>query len=506
MNDPIQNTNGMKLSIFQKMNSINKFIAAAAVIIFPISVLTVDNLSGLLFVIAILLGLWQMLVHFKSLLPISKDEKLFLFSLTFLLVTAIITTLINDADFARADRFIAFLLVIPAYYFFKRNLSDEKYVWIGLIVGSFVVFGKSVYLYLVLDHVQLWRETIANEVVNKILFGDIALCFGGLSLAGVSWFMQQRTWFMAFPSLALVAGIAASVLSLARGSWLAVPFLLVLFIWYSSKRIRLRTSLLIMALLIMMIASVYLLPQTGVQNHFDTTLGHIHNYISSKNVNDEARTNSIGARLEMWRAAVTIFQQSPLVGSGWGSYTELAQAQVDAGLVNPVASKFYHPHNQYISALAKGGVLALGAITVLFLLPGYVFYKIIRDSVDSGQHRLALAGLVLIVAYASFGLTESIFERSKPVIFFGFYLAVFMALVQQKLKKNHGAGSSAALGPVGINSDQDGSICQNAEAVNINPLQNGNFISLEADVARVFKDSKSVNAALRMLIDIADKK
>ena len=104
------------------MKSINEFIAASAVIIFPASVLVVDKVYGAVFLIVILLGIWQMVAYRKEIFPISKDEKLFFLSLCFVMVTVVITTVVNDTDMARADRFLALFLAIPAYYFFKRNL------------------------------------------------------------------------------------------------------------------------------------------------------------------------------------------------------------------------------------------------------------------------------------------------------------------------------------------------------------------------------------------------
>ena len=59
------------------MKSLNNFIAAAAVIIFPASVITVDNLSGLVMIVAVLIGVGQMIYEIKKILPISSDEKLF---------------------------------------------------------------------------------------------------------------------------------------------------------------------------------------------------------------------------------------------------------------------------------------------------------------------------------------------------------------------------------------------------------------------------------------------
>ncbi|MBT6701309.1 MAG: hypothetical protein HOB14_06575, partial [Gammaproteobacteria bacterium] len=127
------------------MKSINEFIAASAVIIFPASVLVVDKVYGAVFLIVILLGIWQMVAYRKEIFPISKDEKLFFLSLCFVMVTVVITTVVNDTDMARADRFLALVFAVPAYFFIKRSLLNRGFIWFGLVLGSNVAFCIALY-------------------------------------------------------------------------------------------------------------------------------------------------------------------------------------------------------------------------------------------------------------------------------------------------------------------------------------------------------------------------
>ena len=153
------------------MKSINEFIAASAVIIFPASVLVVDKVYGLVYLIVILLGIWQMIVHRKEIFPISKDERFFFFSLSIVMVTVVITTIANDTDMARADRFLAPILAIPAYIFFKRNLLNEKYVWFGLLIATLIVLSVAIYQVSYLTYCPI-NPIRASGAVHKIIFGD----------------------------------------------------------------------------------------------------------------------------------------------------------------------------------------------------------------------------------------------------------------------------------------------------------------------------------------------
>ena len=487
----------MKLSIFQKMKSINKFIAASAVIIFPASVLGMDDLHGLVFLIAFFLGLWLLVSDYKNIFPLLKEEKYFFLSLSIVMVTVIITTLVNNTDMARADRFIALIMAIPIYLYFKRYLVDEKYLWIGLVFGALIAASIAVYQ-------MFWLTTLqrAAGVVNPIIFGDLALLMGVMSLAGMGWFKEQKKWMAVIPAIALAVGLLASGLSLVRGAWLALPFLVLLLLWYASNRLKLKVTLLGFSLMILTVGSLYFIPQTGVQKRIDESVINLDRYLDSEDVNDKARRTSDGIRLEMWKAAWIIFKDNPFVGAGWGDYMAKAQVLVDKGVVNKNAATFYHPHNQFMSALSKGGLLGLMAISVLFLLPAIIFYRSMGHYTSAETQRVALAGLILIVGFVGFSLTESILERSRSIIFFSFYMAVLMAQVQMNRQKkykdiaqNVGKGDGITL-ESGLSASIEGissEICQKEYRP----------IILEKDVAAVFKDSESVNTALRVLIDIA---
>jgi len=57
------------------------------------------------------------------------------------------------------------------------------------------------------------------------------------------------------------------------------------------------------------------------------------------------------------------------------------------------------------------------------------FVRAIKNHTEPEIQRAALAGLILITGFACFGLSEAIFERSRPANFYSFYLAVLLAMV-----------------------------------------------------------------------------
>jgi len=133
---------------------------------------------------------------------------------------------------------------------------------------------------------------------------------------------------------------------MARGGWLAIPFLVLVFAWYARARIPVWQRWVAVAVLLITVASAYFIPATGVQKTVTRTTDNLNAYFQS-DINDVTRKSSVGTRLEMWQAAWQIYLDNPLFGIGWGHYKKNAQALVDAGLRNRSAATWGHPHNQF---------------------------------------------------------------------------------------------------------------------------------------------------------------
>ena len=407
------------------MKALFGFFSAAALLVFPSGVVVVDNASGLVALIVVLSGLITAATLKKRIFVLTREEKFFFFVMPLLLISAVITSIYNDTGLAKADRFSIFILAIPVYIFFKFNTIKEKYIWSGLVAGSFIVL--TVALYQMFGPVQ----QRPHGSVNAILFGDLALLMGVMSLAGVGWFHQQGRWMVAIPFCAFIAGSAASALSMSRGGWLALPFLGLILAVYSTRYLSCKKIATILALTVLFIGIVYLVPQTGVQGRLTLSVDEVEQYLVSTDVNDPARSNSIGTRLELWKAAWLIFTDNPVAGVGWGNLQPASKVLVEEGLVNQRVLEFYHSHNQYLSALAKGGLLGFLSLSILLCFPMLVFLKYSQVKYNDEVNRMAVAGLILVAGFACFGFTEAILERSRGISFYSFYLGIFMALILQ---------------------------------------------------------------------------
>ncbi len=399
-------------------------LCIALVFAFPASVLVASGFGSAVFFLLALLGLAALLIP-GTCAPLPRDVKLIFFAMLVFIGVAVLSYLLIDMSeisLKKLGRYGRFLLLIPIFYLLRRVRVPPQALWYGCAAGA-IVAGITA-----MD--QVWWHLIfapqerAAGSVHPIIFGDMALLLGVLSLAGMNFFRQQQRAFVALPIIAALLGLLASFLSASRGGWLALPAFMLLFAWYAQRHVPMQRWHYAAAAtaLVLVIAAAYVVPQTGVQARIGEATQEVSDYFTT-----HAADSSVGTRLEMWKSAWRIFREHPLVGSGLGDgYVAAKQALVDSGYADKIIIGFDHPHNEYLAALATRGLIGLIALLVLFTVPFSVFWR--WAHADSGpQTSVGLAGLVLMIAFMHFGITGDTFDRALPITFLTFFLAAFAA-------------------------------------------------------------------------------
>lgn len=401
--------------------------------LFPLSSTVLPTASGAIVTLIIISSISLYLFPLKGARHINHEERLFYFSVSFIVIVAILATVLSGMEYSgmkKMGKFVYLLMVIPVYYYFRTVRVKPCWVWYGLIIGALVSAIVGVYE-VANDIYKPGYSGRAKGATHPIIFGDLSLVIGAMSLAGWGWFKEQNRWQVVLPVVAVAAGILASLLSQSRGGWVAIPFMMAVFVWVAIahvSRVKIVTSI---VGLILCVLIAYQVPQTGLEKRLNITVTNIEKYINADEKSMAGGT-SVTSRFEMWQASWSIFLDNPLVGVGWGNYQENAKQLVQSGERNWTAAGWDHPHNQFISAMVSGGIFALLAIILLFFIPAQIFYKACKSSQRSiDARRMALAGLILMVGFSVFNMSESFLERSRTISFFIFYLAVFMAGIRE---------------------------------------------------------------------------
>jgi len=398
---------------------------------FPVLAIVVRQSDGIILIILAILGL--LFAVFKGQAPeFGKDEKLLFFAVGLFFLVAVFAVLIGDdpsRGVNKLSKFARLLLFIPAYCLFRKVKLSESLFWYAVILGA-IVAGLVSIVEIYIGHNHAITDVRANGATHPILFGDLSLAMGVMALASIGYARQQHRLMPILALVALVLGITASFLSGSRGGWIALPVLVLLLLWFIRTAIPRSAIIAVTIVLIITAIAAYLIPGTGVARRIDTTVNELEAYRTSA-IDSPIRATSVGTRLEMWQAAWSIFQNHPLHGVGWGNYKPNATQLVQKGMRHPSAAFWGHPHNEYLSVMASSGVLGLFALLILFLVPARFFYR--ATQTDSAALRsLGIAGVLLVVAYIHFALSEAIFERDLPVTFYTFFLATISVLIMQR--------------------------------------------------------------------------
>lgn len=393
------------------------YITIVIVLLFPAAILHINHGGSTTFVILALLGIITPFI--KRYRPFSHEEKRLFYVLGLFFAVFLVSLIINGSSregLKKIELYGKLLFAIPFLYLLLRVRTKEAIVWYGITCGSFLAGLWGLYEAYTLGLPPAHR---VHSATHFIIYGDLSLAMAFMSLAGIGYFRQRSRFLVLLPISAFLMGFIGSILSGTRGAWIAVPALIVLLLWYYWDSLTKLKRIAIISILAVLPFIIYTIPQTGVEQRLNQAYDAINTYQQSGNARSSA-----GSRLEMWKAAWNIFLENPLIGAGPGNFQHEAQKLVDKGIYHEVIAWFNHPHNEYLNVLCTRGLLGLFGLLALFLVPGkYLFNAMNND--NKSISRFGFAGMILIISYMHFALTEAILDRSPPLLFFTFFLTLF---------------------------------------------------------------------------------
>lgn len=396
---------------------------ALLILAFPVLLLVVDSASAILLLLA-LSGLylgWRQ----PNPDPLSKDEKLLLFSVAFFVAVAALSYLQGEWNYEGWQKFwrtFRFLLLIPIYLAVRRLDHAEGIWWIGLSLGAILAGSWAMNLLL---QINPRLPGLSNALDDPGLFGAISLAMGFMALGGIGYFWDRSPWLISLPLAAFLLGVTASLLSGSRGVWLAMPFLLLLVLAMVARtwNWRQRSALVLGVLALLVVAYVW--PLTGVAARLAALWQDVAVML------DGRATGTVLLRLHLWDTAWDIFLRHPLLGVGLGGFGVEVTTQVLNDVLPPAYLNYTHPYNEYLSVLATRGLLGLLSLLLLFGIPLKHFFWAARHR-DATLRQLAYSGIVLITGFMIYACTDSVFDRTTPIVFYVFCLAATYGLLRAR--------------------------------------------------------------------------
>ncbi len=255
---------------------------------------------------------------------------------------------------------------------------------------------------------------------------------GALSLVACIYYIQKRPKFsyvlILFTMSAAFLGLLASLLSGTRGGWVAIPFLAALLFSATNNLIKPKTrniSFIVIALFVVVIIAY---PSSGIWLRIVAIFDNVYQYF----INNNADT-SLGTRFELWRAGWNMFIENPIMGVGEGGVQDRLPSLVAREIAFERGSVLPQLHSDIIDTLARRGLLGVTSLLLMYIVFASTFAKKALKANDIVSVKLlAISGMMVIIAFFDFGLSQSMFRDLRAFSgFLGFSVAIWGCLGSQ---------------------------------------------------------------------------
>lgn len=189
----------------------------------------------------------------------------------------------------------------------------------------------------------------AHGLAHPIHYATLLAFACGVSVLGLLG-SQPTLRVRALMVMAAAMSFMGILLSLTRGVWVALSgALLFTLVVISPRKALLFLAALVLATAVLMASSPTMRERTS--SIFTSAF-------------TESSTGSTGTRLELWKGAILIAKEHPLLGTGWWDFEPDIRALVEDGRIERPQVAM-HAHSIYFHWLATGGVLGLAALAAL---------------------------------------------------------------------------------------------------------------------------------------------
>ena len=292
--------------------------------------------------------------------------------------------------------------------------TERRYLWWGVaggaLLGALVVGIERFYF-------DISRP---GGLSNAITTGDLLLLYGLLGLAGA--IDRRGTSDSLWLGAGALAGFAGSLITGTRGGWVALGMAAIVFALYG-QAMRSRRARALVAGSFALVALSYFVPQTGVRERVGQGVADVTAYYDGGSA-----FSNIGIRLELWKGALMLIQERPLLGMHHrGAKLEMARL-VEEGKLDAVVLPAEHFHNDALHVLVVGGLAGLFAWLSTLAAPLVFFSRALRTPERGDAFAAALAGMLVVLSYFAFGLTEVIFWSVKASMVYALGVFILMGL------------------------------------------------------------------------------
>lgn len=349
-----------------------------------------------------------------------------------MLIWMFFSVLFSRLPVVSAKFFLAKLWFIIPFFFagimlFKNPKNIVKVTWF------FVVPMAGVILYTIARQYARGFDMQAAHWVMQPFFSDhtgygammaffIPAMFSHIN--NLKWEINTRI----LGGVLLSIFIIGTILSLTRAAWVSLAIALVLWVL-----IKLKIRWWIVALsgvTVITLVLVFWVPlMHKLEKNRQDSSGDLAEHVES--MSNVATDASNLERLNRWSAAFKMFGESPVVGTGPGTYAFLYAPYQLSSTITIISTNFGdmgNAHSEYFGPLAEQGVpgLATWLIVVFFIFyRGIITYYRLKD----GSNKALLMGALLgLTTYLTHGVLNNFLDTDKAAVPFWAFVAIIVAM------------------------------------------------------------------------------
>ncbi|CAH0541783.1 O-antigen ligase family protein [Vibrio marisflavi] len=388
------------------------------VFLVPALLLCTPNFSVAVIIFCVLSSLYCLIKNRQGYLKLNSFDWLCLFILSTYLISNIPVAIVDWGNFRYFKGGARLLLCIPIYLMLINILNMDrincifKHLTFGVIFGSIATLGVALYQYIILNEVRV------GGFLYSINFGYLSCSLAFLALCLMK-SEQSKSWlFFSFISASI-----ATILTLTRGAIFAIPLLLMLICVVRYKQLSMKKVVSLLSLLAIVGLGLYY-SSTDIQRRVAENAKEFAHLESGQ----IAKAPSAGGRIELWKTAYQAFVRSPIIGMTFSQRVnlnqELYREHETTHWVTTVERA--HAHSQYFEMLASTGILGVISFVTILFLPIFMFFHHYKKT----NSLVGYVGGIFVAGFAIFGLTEVLLTANLIGAFYGFFLAIFLAIMR----------------------------------------------------------------------------
>ena len=294
-----------------------------------------------------------------------------------------------------------FFIALPPFLSKKIELKQLT------IIGAISTLIYMIVQVFILNNGRMWS-------INPIPYATFSASISALTfyyLLQCKSVKSSLLWLSSF-----LAAIIPLLYSQSRGLWLALAVVLLVMIvrlFITNKK-----SIYFIFPLMIVSSLAFVLSGNKIVERIEKTKVEI------EKINEGDLTSSIGLRFQMWKAAIILIPESPIIGLG-KTNIDYKRKLSEQGVISKGTVNYTHYHNQFLNELVKYGIIGL---ILLLASISYPFYYLNKNNNNN-----TWPGIIVISIFILASLTDVPFQHAQTITFY--FIFLYLALEQKNARQ-----------------------------------------------------------------------